>query len=210
MELHQSIANEVIKAVAEGLPADLDVMRFQSQTELPSLNPTASRLRGLGRQLSEAEELLERAHRNARQAEDDDAGQLFVADVMRYNADKQRLTIEIEACEKFEVAPELGPTFETNASMVAFAMSALANTEHHGDQQLRQSLRTVISGETMTVQGKTVTWSLNLELPHPNGTILLGPISGTVENRVRKSKPPGDGRLNRRPCSGNQTPSENR
>lgn len=31
--------------------------------------------------------------------------------------------------------------------------------------------------------------SLTLELPHPEGTVLLGPISGTVANLMRKGGP---------------------
>jgi hypothetical protein len=188
IELHKSIANGVASAVANGLPAELDVGRFNSQSEFLTVDANSSLLQGLRRQLCEAEKQRDRAHRNARQAGDDEASQFFVDDVKRYAAEIRQLTDEIAECERAKVKPVLGSTFETNASMVAYAMSALANSERLGGQEVRQALRTVISDETMTFKDKCVTWSLNLELSHPEGTILLGPITGTVATGMRKMR----------------------
>jgi hypothetical protein len=188
IELHKSIANGVASAVANGLPAKLDVGRLHSQSEFLPVDSNTSHLRELRRQLCEAEKQRARAHRNARQACDDKASQFFVDDVKRYAAEIRQLTDEIAECDRAKAKPVLGSTFETNASMMAYAMSALANTERLGDQALRQALRTVISDEPKTFKDKCVTWSLNLELPHPEGTILLGPITGTVATGMRKMR----------------------
>jgi len=186
--LHSSIAAGIISAVANGVPANLDTARFLSTTELPTIDPAWGNLRKLNRDLIDANKELERATRNVRKTEDDGLSTVFIEDMKRSNAEIKRLTAEIAECEKVKVKPMLSSSFDTNASMVAYAIAALANTERMGDQALRQALRTIISNEKMTVKGKTVTWSLNIELPHPQGTVLLGPITGTVPNIQRKAK----------------------
>ena len=96
----------------------------------------------------------------------------------RRGSKREIATLEDELDE-----PELGQTFETNADLVAHAIAALSNVESIASSDLRDALRTVISNERWFIDGDYVRWDLSIELPHPDGTVTLGPISGRVLNR---------------------------
>lgn len=182
-EWHQSIADAVIDAVETGLPAELDAQRFQPTGPLPRLDARRARIRALRRQLDDTTANLARARRNAQLADDDDAAALFVDDVKRHHAEQSQLERELASLEAELDEPELDETFETNAELVAHAFASLANTHDSADSALRDALRTVISRERWEVHGDEVHWEIHIELPHADGTVILGPIAGKVANR---------------------------
>lgn len=190
-EWHRSIADSLLAAVQDGLPGELDANRFQAVGPLPQLDARRARIRAVRHQLDDAGANLDRARRNAQLAGDDEAAQLFVEDVKRHLADKSRLERELAALEADLDSPELGETFETNADLVAHAVAALASVDQRSDSALRDALRTVISRERWWLEGEMVRWELFIELPHSDGTVILGPISGQVPDRrrTRKTKP---------------------
>lgn len=195
-EWHRSIADRVLAAIEAGLPAELDADHFQAFGSLPPLDGRRARLRAVRRQLDDAIVNLGRAQRNARLAADDESAALFVADVKRYHSEKTRLEQELATAETELDFPGLEETFETNAELFAHALAALASTELQADSSLREALRTVISGERWWLEGDTIGWELNVELPHSQGTVLLGPVRGHLTNRL----PPQD-RTNKMPRS---------
>lgn len=182
-EWHRSITDAVVDAVETGLPAHLDAQRFQPSGPLPPLDARRARIRALRRQLDDTTADLARARRNAQLADDDEAAVLFVEDVKWHHAEKTRLAQQLADLEADLEEPALNETFETNAELVAHAFAALANTTESADSALRDALRTVISRERWEVHGKEVAWELHIELPHADGTVVLGPVTGTVANR---------------------------
>lgn len=196
-EWHESIADAVTEAVKNGLPAELDATRFLAVGPLPRLDPRRARLRTAQRELDDAVTGLKRARRNARFAGDDDAAQLFVDDAKRFAADERRLRAEITAIEAGLEEPELGIRFDTNGELVAHAIAALAGVERSADRSLRDALRTVVKRESWVVEGDQLRWQLHLELPHAEGTVVLGPIVGTVAVHKVKARG-GNSRYRRR------------
>ena len=128
-EWHRSIADAVLHAVEEGLPAELNTQRFQAVGSLPPINTARATIRKTRQQLADAMASLERAKRNARLAEGDDVAATFVDDVKRHNADVVRLQRELDQQLAEEVEPALDETFESNAELAAHAMAALADAE---------------------------------------------------------------------------------
>ena len=183
-DLHRCIADALVEALGSGLPAELGQGRFQAFGALPPLDGRRSRARALRSQLAEATEKLERARRNARLAGDDDAAMLFVEDTKRYHAEKARLENELEAAEAELNRDELGQSFETNAELFAHALAALAGTDQSAPVAVRDALRTVVSGERWWLEGSELCWELYVELPHPLGTVLLGPVRGRTAARL--------------------------
>jgi hypothetical protein len=197
-DLHNCVANEIQDAIRRGLPASLDKSRLVVGGTTTGAS-SASLTRSLERKLAATTKSLDRARRNANQADDDAAAELFIEDVKRLAADQQQLNSELAQMRKLEKTPTLGHTFETNAALVAHALNALRNVETSGSNELRSALRTVISNESMSIDDGKVFWSLCIELPHADGTITLGPITGSVENirrwnyteKVRQERGPG-------------------
>jgi len=182
-EWHRSIVDAVIAALEAGLPAHLDAQRFQPTGPLPRLDARQARIRALRRQLEDTTADLARARRNAQLANDDDAAALFVEDVKRHHAERSQLERQLATLEGDLGEPELEQSFETIAELVAYALAALANIDRTADAALRDALRTVISRERWEVHGDEVRWELYIELPHADGTVVLGPVTGTVANR---------------------------
>lgn len=184
---HRSVADAIVEAVKNGLPAELDVSRFQSSGPLPTLDPARARIRTLRHRLDDEQLSLTRARRNAQMAEDDKAAELFVSDVKHHHAEVVRLESEIEVLENGLVDPEIGQTFESNADLVAHAIAGLWSADTTGPVQLRDALRLLFQGERWEIIGENLHWELNLELPHPSGLIKFGPIKGEVP--IRYSTP---------------------
>lgn len=181
--LHRSIADGIIAAVATGLPAQLDQHRFQASGPLPQINPTKAKMRGLKTQLADLTTNLRRAHRNANLAEDPETAALFINNINDYLDEQTRIKKQLQELEDTLEEPTLAETFETQTQLVTHAIAALANTKNRADTKLREALRTIISNETWTEVGDNIQWELHIELPHPEGTIILGPITGQVPNR---------------------------
>lgn len=195
-EWHKSIADAVAEALRHGLPADLDPTRFQSIDTLPPLNPRRARIRILRKQLADVTDNLERARRNARLAGDDDAATLFVEDVKRYLAEHRFLTGELEELDDDD--PQvLGDSFESSAELVAQALGRLSRVELAADASLRDALRTVISKERWWLDDELVHWEIFLEVPHNEGTAVLGPISGTLNRYAGGKRRPTRRRIRR-------------
>jgi hypothetical protein len=188
-ELHHSIVDEVQAAIREGLPASLDKNRFTMSGDT-NISSSAGLAASLQRKLAATTRSLERARRNANQADEDAAGDLFVADVKRLFAEQQKISDEISLLEKTSKMKTLGQTFETNGALAAHALGALRNAGSIGSNELKSALRTVISNESMTPKDGRVEWTLCIELPHADGIITLGPITGTVENKRRLNYTP--------------------
>lgn len=184
-ELHSSIVSEVVKAVEHGVPGRLDTTRLLQGGSW--LLPTGNRvrIRALKRKIKDQEAKLHRSKRNADNADDDEVAAMFVKDAVAHNKELRRLRRELAEAEQTDTPPTLGTSFKTNAALAAEGLAALQQT-CSGPAELRAALRTIISDETMTVTGSTVTWQLSVQLPHTEGVIVLGPISGTVKNRKRK------------------------
>lgn len=181
--LHRSIADAVLAAVRDGLPAELDANRFQSAGPLPRLDARRARRRAVQRQLEEVARDLRRARRNAGLADDDEAAALFIEDVKTHQAHHKQLRQELAELDAAIVEPELGSTFETNAELVAHAIAALANAGDRAEARLREALRTIVSRGRYRVEGNTLHWELHVELPHRDGTVVLGPVRGEVTGR---------------------------
>lgn len=195
--LHRSIADEVLAAVRDGLPADLDANHFQAAGPLPRLDARRARLRAVRRQLDDVTRDLERARRNANLADEDEVAALFVQDAEAHQATQKRLERELVELEDAIEEPELGTAFETNAELVAHAIAALRNAGDRVGATLREALRTVISKERWRLDDNVFHWELHLELPHRDGTVVLGPIRGAIPSRparVRTRTPRPAGR----------------
>jgi len=182
--LHRSIADAVVEAVREGLPADLNAQRFQALGPLPLLDVQRAKLRAVRRQLDDAEAGLERARRNAALAGDDDAAALFVEDVKSYLANKTRLTVEFDTLQQGIAEPEIGDEFDSSTELVAHAIAALGTAGNSSPIPLRYALRTIVHNERWRIEGDEVHWEMCIELPHPEGTVTLGPIRGNVPNQL--------------------------
>ena len=191
---HRSIADAVLKGVEEGLPAELDTQRFQAVGSLPPINAARATIRAIRLQLADATASLERAKRNARLAEGDDIAATFIDDAKRFNTDVMRLQRELERLLAEEEEPELDTTFESNAELVAYAIAALANADDSDAAVLRSSLRSVLSRERWRIDGEVLHWELFVELPHEQGTVVLGPVRGEVSCRPYRQR----GKVNKR------------
>ena len=185
-ELHAAMANAAIEGVKSGLPGHLDAGRFLSIGPLPPLDPHRARIRAVRRQLEEATTALQRAKRNAELAGDDDAASLFVEDTKRHHAERVRLAHELEDLEARSATPTLGATFESYADLVAHAMAALCHAGDRGPRELRDALRSVISNERMWAEGEWACLELSLELPHAEGTVVLGPLRAKAKRLDRQ------------------------
>lgn len=185
-ELHTSLAQGIIDAIKDGLPVELDAYRFVPTGLLPPLSGDHARLRKLEEQIADVERALSRARRNAGSVDDDDVAQLFLEDIKRHSARKRQLTAELSKLAEQQKTPQLAEVFESNADLAAHALAALAQGGGVVPVSVRDALRTVISAERMNVDAKTVTWECHIELPHPQGTVILGPIRGQVPNRRRQ------------------------
>ena len=183
--LHTAMAKAAIEGVKNGLPGHLDAGRFLSIGPLPPLDPHKARIRAVRRQLEEATSALERSKRNAALAGDDEAAALFVADTKRHFAERARLAHELEELEARLDDPVLGATFESYADLVAHAMAALLHAGDSGPRELRDALRAVITNERLWAEGKVTHFEFYLELPHAEGTVVLGPLRGEVDNLAR-------------------------
>ncbi len=197
-EWHRSIADAVTEAVRTGLPGELDSSRFQSVDGLPPLDERRARVRRLRRELGDTLAALKRAKRNVSLTEDDELAAEYMAQVEQHSRDKRRLEEELESIEGDTEAPRLGESFESNGELVARAMAALANATDSADSALATALRTVISNERWWVEGKTVHWELFIELPHEDGTVVFGPVSGEVRDMALRRLGPAIGRNWRR------------
>lgn len=184
--LHAAMAEAAIEGVKSGLPGHLDAGRFLSIGPLPPLDPHRARIRAVRRQLAEVTTALERAKRNAALAEEDDAAALFVEDTKRHHAERVRLAHELEDLEARSVDPVLGVTFESYADLVAHAMAALSHAGNSESRELRDALRAVITKERLWAEGERVCFEFSLELPHAEGTVVLGPLRGKTENRAHR------------------------
>ena len=190
VQWHQALADGVLQAVETGLPAHLDAQRFQPFGGAIPLNPLRAELRAQRRELTEVEAATSRALRNARITEDEALARDFVNEAARLRNDATRLREEISHLEEVDEAPSLGDTFTSNAEMVAHAIAALAESGIREESALRRSIRAIISQERWRLDTQTLHWELCVELPHEHGTVVLGPIVGTVEARpTRRSGP---------------------
>jgi hypothetical protein len=180
---HRSVADAIVEAMRAGVPAELDFTRFQAAGSLPPLHPGRAKRRALQLRLEEAKENLRRAHRNAREAEADGAASLFIEDVKRFHSEVEHLDSEINALDSASVEPALTGAFESCADLVVQAIAALANSGGSSPSSLRDALRTVLHDEKWELDGDVVRWEFKLEIPHDEGTVLLGPIRGQVPNR---------------------------
>lgn len=188
VELHRSIADGVVAAVRRGLPADLNAQRFQALGPLPRLDAQRARARAVRRQLDDAEAGLARARRNAALAEQDEAAALFIEDVKTYLADRTRLTAELDTLEQGIAEPEIGEEFESCTELVAHAIAALGTAGNSSPISLRDALRTIVHNERWRIEGDDAHWELWIELPHPDGTVTLGPIRGTIPNLLPRRR----------------------
>ncbi len=179
-ELQESIADGVTRAVRDGVAAELDAFRYPDIGPLPKLNPRRAELRALRSQFDEACKSLERARRNAQIAGDDDAATVFVEDVKRHYASRTRLEKQLAELEATIDEPELDKSFESNCELVAYAMAGLRQAGRSAPVALRDALRTVVSGSRLWLAGTRLWWELFVELPHPDGTVVLGPVRGDV------------------------------
>ncbi len=185
--LHQSIGESIVRAIEEGVPAYLDTQRFVATGGLPRLSAATARLRALRAELADLVKQVPAAVRNAELARDvEDAG-IFVQRVVELESRKRDIEGEIERLEREQASRELGPQFESVGDMVVKAVSGLLLQSDRINLERRQALRTVVSGERMVLDPatRTVRWSLFLELPHAEGTVVVGPISGEVPNHSR-------------------------
>lgn len=185
---HRSLAEGILTAVESGLPARLDAQRFQPLEGAIPLNPLRADLRARRRELTEVEGAASRALRNARLAEDEELARDFVNEASRHRHEATRLREEIERLEAADEAPSLGETFTSNTEMAAHAIAALADSGVREDATLRRSLRAIISQERWHLDDHTLSWELFVELPHEHGTVVLGPVTGSVEARPARRR----------------------
>lgn len=182
-DLHRSIVETAAAAFEAGLPADLDITRFVQQGTLPRFDPAGIRRRTLDRDLTDVRGRLRIAKRNAELAGDDEDAKIFVDEVLALTKAERQLIRRLELLRTKRRDAILTPTFESDAAQLVYALSTLAQLVGSGPAQLRSALRIVISNETMTLGEDCVHWSLTLELPHGDGTVILGPIIGSVPCR---------------------------
>jgi hypothetical protein len=200
-ELHRSITQAVIAAVRAGLPVALDAGRYKSFADLPALDPKRARIRALRHQAAQALEKFHRAKRNASLANNPDIAAGFVEDAERAHSERERLERELSHLEATVADPELGDHFESTATMVAAALACLHNAADTGPRELTEALRTIISGERFTVCDEGIAWSLFIELPHEEGTVRLGPITGRVASGPSQQRKTAGGLTRRQRAS---------
>src|SRR5690606_8425998 len=129
---------------------------YQADGALPVLDGSAVRLRSLRSQLKDLEARRTKARRNANLAEDEEALH-FIQEASELSKDCRRLAGEIEELEGARVEPTLGLTFASTADLAAHALAALSSAGPSGTATLRESLRTIISGERLSVTGRQMT-----------------------------------------------------
>lgn len=188
--LHRSITDIIVEALREGVPAELDYGRFSVSADLGPIDGNKAAMRALRTKIAQAEEDLRRAKRNAQFASDDDVALGFVQDCKGHQAELKRLRAELADAEAAAEAPQLEAEFESSAEMAVVALAALGEAERSVPREISEAIRAVISNEQLHVHREGVTWSLDLELPHEKGTVVLGPITGTVPNQYRPPRAP--------------------
>ena len=187
---HRSLAEAILHRVEEGLPAHLDTQRFSVLGDSVPLDPVRAELRARRRELDEVKAALKRARRNARLAEGDELATDFVNEAISLRRDAERLGREIARLENADKIPSLGEAFESSAEMAAYALAALAESGNREAAGLRQSLRALVTDERWHLEGRTLHWNLTLELPHEQGTVVLGPITGSVDAKPAQRSGP--------------------
>jgi DNA invertase Pin-like site-specific DNA recombinase len=185
---HRSMAEAIIEAVDNGLPAKLDVARFQTIGPLPTLDPVRARVRALQVRLKDEQAYLAKSVRNAQMADGDDVAEIFIEDVKHHGSEVARLEREIKEAKSGLAEPVLEETFQSSADLVAHAVAALAGTENVAPAALRDTLRSIFHDARWKVSGGTVQWEVTIELPHESGTVMLGPVRGKLENRMPTPK----------------------
>ena len=100
--------------MTEGLPAELDVTRFQIRSESVKLALHTLHLRALGAQLVEAQKQLDHTLLNADQTDYDEASQFFIEDVIQHKTDTPRLTNEILKCDEVKLKFTLKPILNSS------------------------------------------------------------------------------------------------
>lgn len=199
-DLHQSIAHGIIATIEQGVPVDLDPTRFQPTGPLPPVNPNQARLHSLQGQHREIQRQIQNNLRNAELADDPQTARIFVDRIKTLQTQARHLQNQITQLEHQHQQPQLETTFTTPAAFAAAALAALTTTPTSGPRQLRTALRTIIHNETITYHPdrRQATWTLNLELPHKNGTIIIGPITGTVPAKPPRGSNPESAAMRRR------------
>jgi DNA invertase Pin-like site-specific DNA recombinase len=178
--LHSSIATAVIAAVQQGLPAELDRTRYSVGMNF-RVDPRESERRELRRRVDELTTQKDRAKRNADLTSDEDSAAEFIRDYEQAGRELNRLERELERHTAVATDDRV-LEFDSAAGLVVYAIAGLARNDTDDPRQLADSLRAVLSRETMTVDGPTVTWELCIDIPHDDGVVTLGPIRGTVPN----------------------------
>lgn len=191
-DLHQSIAQAVTAAVETGIPAHLDTTHYQQNAPI-RLDAQSHRRRELAHLLEVAQDDHQRALRNMRVFDgDDEQVEVFRDDLIRAKQRCRAIEADLRALDE-EAAPELGMEFTSSAALVAYAIGAVGQVDGSGPRALTEALRTVVCDESLEVTPTAVRWRLSIEVPHDEGVVVIGPISGEVPNvmRVQRTSKPG-------------------
>ena len=194
---HAALATAIADGIRDGLPADLDSSLFQSTGPLPKLDAGRARARRLSSRIEEEQASLERARRNARLAEADDIAAMFISDLKHHRSEIERLEFELELLEAEIEDPVLGVSFESNTDLIAHAVARLALAERSAPTGLRDALRAILYDERWEIDGESLRFQAMLELPHEQGTVHFGPVSGSVSCKPTRQARAGSIHLRR-------------
>lgn len=180
-ELHKSIAHGVAEAIRRGVPAELLADQFfrTAGDSVPQLLSRQQAIGSLKRRREEAKRLARRARKRAIEA-DDVLAPALLEDAAEYERDIHRIEQRLKELEDETHNEQLEDEWDSNAAAIAKALANLAAVENLGPAELRTAVDTIFCDTSVTPEGDSARWTVSVLLPTAQGSVKLGPITGTV------------------------------
>lgn len=187
--LHRAVVDAILDQLGAdgGVPGELKAGMWSSASRL--VTDDSARRRALERR---AGNLSQRAAQ-ARQAALDFPTQAhgFIAEANRHDEERRVLEAQLVLIESN--TPTCDSAFQIDLGLITTALSLLRDAEGPADGRLRRALDSVIPVfRLFPVSNDTVGFDLTLRLPHPEGAMDIGPISGTVPVKSNRRRFLGD------------------